>query len=122
MNLQSEMIRKTRAIFSLILCLNIFAICLYGNLINFADNLHVMTTHQVAIDHHHHDAYSLHLDRGDINVVHQHAVDYIQNIAVLCDNNLSTPLLKVSRVQLPRFEQPTSAFVETPFRPPQLSA
>lgn len=77
MNLQSGMIRKTRAIFSLILCLNIFAISLYGNLINFAENLHVMTTHQVAIDHHH-DEYSLHLDHDDVNMVHQHAVDYVQ--------------------------------------------
>jgi hypothetical protein len=122
MNLQLAMIRKTRAIFSLLLCFNIFAISLYGNLINFADNLHVMTTHQVAIDHHHHDAYSLHLDHDDVNMVHQHAVDYVQNIAVLCDNNLSVPLLKVSRVHLARFEQPASALIETPFRPPQLPA
>ena len=62
MNLQLAMIRKTRAIFSLLLCLNLFAISLYGSLINFADNLHMMTTHQVAIDHHHHDSFSLHID------------------------------------------------------------
>jgi hypothetical protein len=122
MNLQSGMIRKTRAIFSLLLCLNICAISLYGNLINFADNLHLMTTHQAAIDHHHHDEISLHLDHDDVNMVHQHAVDYVQNIAVLFDNNLSIPLLKVSRVHLPRFEQPASALIETPFRPPQLHA
>ena len=122
MNLQLAMIRKTRAIFSLLLCLNIFAINLYGNLINFAENLHVMTTHQVTIDHHHHDAHSLHLDHDDVNMVHQHAVDYVQNIAVLCDNNLSAPLLKVSRVHLPRIEQPASALIEAPFRPPQFPA
>ncbi len=122
MNLQLAMIRKTRAIFSLLLCLNLFAISLYGNLNSFAENLHVMTTHQVAIDHHHHDAYSLHLDHDDVNMVHQHAVDYVQNIAVLCDNNLSAPLLKVSRVHLPRIEQPASALIEVPFRPPQLPA
>ena len=114
MNLQLAMIRKTRAIFSLLLCLNLFAISLYGSLINFADNLHVMTTHQVAIDHHHHDSFSLHIDHDDVNMV--------QNIAVLVDNNLSTPLLKVSRVHLPRIEQPASALIEAPFRPPQLPA
>jgi hypothetical protein len=41
---------------------------------------------------------------------------------VLCDNNLSAPLLKVRRVHLARFEQPASALIETPFRPPQLPA
>lgn len=120
MNLQLEMIRKTRAIFSLLLCLHVFAISFYGNLINFADNLHVLTTHQVAINHHHHDASSLHIDHEDVNMVHQHAVDYVQNIAVLSDNNLSAPLLKVSRVHLSRIEQPASALIEAPFRPPQL--
>ena len=122
MNLQLAMIRKTRAIFSLLLCLNLFAISLYGCLINFADNLHMMTTHQVAIDHHHHDSFSLHIDHDDVNMVHQHTVDYVQNIAVLVDNNLSTPLLKVSKVHLPRIEQPASALIEAPFRPPQLPA
>ena len=122
MNLQLAMIRKTRAIFSLLLCLNLFAVSLYGNLINFADNLHVMTTHQVAIDHHHHDSISLHMDHDDVNMVHQHEVDYVQNIAVLCDYNLSAPLLKVSRVYITRIEHPTSAFIKTPFRPPQLPA
>jgi hypothetical protein len=118
MNLQSAMIRKTRAIFSLLLCLNIFAISLYGNLINISDSYHVMTTHQAAIDHHHHDSISLHMDHDDVSMVHQHAVDYVQNIAVLCDNDLSAPLLKVSRVHLPRIEQPASALIESPFRPP----
>ena len=122
MNLQLAMIRKIRAIFSLLLCLNLFAISLFGSLSNFADNLHVMTTHQVAIDHHHHDSFSLHIDHDDVNMVHQHTVDYVQNIAVLVDNNLSTPLLKVSRVHLPRIEQPASALIEAPFRPPQLPA
>jgi len=122
MNLQSGMIRITRAIFSLFLCLNIFAVSLHGNLINFADKLHVMTSHQIAIDHHHHDAYSLHLDHDDLNMVHQHAVDYFQHIALLYDDSLSTPLLKVSRVHLPRIEQPASALIEVPFRPPQLPA
>ena len=122
MSLQLAMIRKTRAIFSLLLCLNLFAISLYGSLSNFADNLHVMTTHQVAIDHHHHDSFSLPIDHDDVNMVHQHTVDYVQNIAVLVDNNLSTPLLKVSRVHLPRIEQPASALIEAPFRPPQLPA
>lgn len=116
------MVRKYRAIFSLLLCLNIFAVNMYGNLIIFADSLHVMTTHQIAMNHHHHDASLLHLDHDDANMVHQHAVDYVQNIAVLCDNNLSEPILKVSRVHLPRFEHPSSAFIEAPFRPPQLPA
>jgi hypothetical protein len=116
------MTRKTRTIFSLLLCLNIFAISLYGNLVNFADNLHVLTTHQVAIDHHHHEEASLHLDHDDVNMVHQHAVDHVQNIAVLLDHNLSAPLLKVSRVHLSRIEQPTSALLKAPFRPPQLPA
>ena len=116
------MIRKIRTIFSLLLCLNIFAVSLYGNLINFAENLHVMTTHQVAIDHHHHDSISLHMDHDDVSMVHQHAGDYAQNIAVLCDLNLLTPTLKVSRVHLTRLEQPTSASIKTPFRPPQLHA
>ena len=122
MNLQLAMIRKIRAIFSLLLCLNLFAISLFGSLINFADNLHVMTTHQIAIDHHHHDAYSLHLDHDDLNMVHQHAVDYVQHIALLYDDSLSTPLLKVSRVHSPQIEQPASALIEGPFRPPQLPA
>ena len=91
-------------------------------MINFADNLHVMMTHQVAIEHHHHDSFSLHIDHDDVNMVHQHAGDSTQNLALLCDNNLSTPLLKVSRVHLPRLEQPTSALIEAPFRPPQLPA
>ena len=116
------MTRKTRTIFSVLLCLNIFAISLYGNLVNFADNLHVLTTHQVAIDHHHHEEASLHLDHDDVNMVHQHAVDHVQNIALLLDHNLSAPLLKVSRVHLPRIEQPTSALLEALFRPPQLPA
>ena len=116
------MIRKTRAIFSLLLCLNIFAMSFYGGVINISDSYHVMTTHQAAIDHHHHDSNSLHMDHDDVSMVHQHAGDYVQNIAVLCDNNLSIPLLKVSQVYLTRLEQPTSAFIKTPFRPPQLPA
>jgi len=122
MHLQSAMIRKTRAIFSLLLCLNIFAISFYGNVINISDSFHVMTTHQAAIDHHHHDSFSLHMDHDDVGMVHQHAGDYAQNIAVLCDNNLLIPLLKVSQVHLARLDQPTSALVKTPFRPPQLPA
>ena len=116
------MIRKTRAIFSLLLCLNIFAVTLYGNLINFSDKLHVITAHQTAIDHHHHDSFSLHIDHDDVNMVHQHAVDYVQYIALLSDDYSSTPLLKVSRVHLPQLEQPASALTETPFRPPQFPA
>ena len=116
------MIRKTRAIFSLLLCLNIFAMSFYGSVINISDSFHVMTTHQAAIDHHHHDSFSLHMDHDDVSMVHQHAGDYAQNIAVLCDNNLLIPLLKVSQVHLARLDQPTSALVKTPFRPPQLPA
>lgn len=122
MNLQSGMIRITRAIFSLFLCLNIFAVSLHGNLINFADKLHVMTSHQIAIDHHHHDAYSLHLDHDDVNTVHQHAGDNTQNIAVLSDDHLYPTLLKVIRVRGALFDQPPSAFIKAPFRPPQLPA
>jgi hypothetical protein len=102
--------------------LNIFAVSLYGNLINFADNLHVMTTHQVAIDHHHHDAYSLHLDHDDVSMAHHHAGDATQNIAVLSDNHLYPTLLKVIRVRAALFDQPQSVFIEAPFRPPQLPA
>jgi hypothetical protein len=116
------MIRNTRAIFSLLLCLNLFAMSSYGSVINIADSYHVMTTHQAAIDHHHHDSISLHMDHDDVSMVHQHAGDYAQNLAVLCDNNLSIPLLKVSQVHLTRLEQPTSAFIKTPFRPPQFDA
>jgi hypothetical protein len=116
------MIKKARAIFSLLLCLNLFAISCYGGVINIADSYHVMTTHQAAIGHHHHDSISLHMDHDDVSMVHQHAGDYAQNIAVLCDNNLSIPLLKVSQVHLTRLEQPTSAFIKTPFRPPQFHA
>ena len=116
------MVRKIRTIFSLLLCLNIFAVSLYGNLINFADNLHVMTTHQVAIDHHHHDAYSLHLDHDDVSMAHHHAGDATQNIAVLSDNHLYPTLLKVIRVRAALFDQPPSVFIEAPFRPPQLPA
>lgn len=95
MNLQLEMIRKTRAIFSLLLCLHVFAISFYGNLINFADNLHVLTTHQVAINHHHHDASSLHIDHDDVNMVKK--LFFTQNITVLSDNNLFLILLKLYR-------------------------
>ena len=116
------MVRKIRTIFSLLLCLNIFAVSLYGNLINFADNLHVMTAHQVAINHHHHDAYSLHLDHDDVSMAHHHAGDTTQNIAVLSDNHLYPTLLKVIRVRAVLFDQPSSAFIEAPFRPPQLPA
>ena len=116
------MIRKTRAIFSLLLCMNLFVMSFYGGVINIFDSYHVMTTHQAAIDHHHHDSISLHMDHDDVSMVHQHAGDYAQNIAVLCDLNLLTPNLKVSRVYLPRIEHPTSAFIKTPFRPPQLTA
>jgi hypothetical protein len=116
------MIRKTRAIFSLLLCLNMLAVSFYGSVINISDSFHVMTTHQAAIDHHHHDSFSLHMDHDDVSVVHQHAGDYAQNIAVLFNNNLSIPLLKVSQVHLTRLDQPTSAFIKTPFRPPQLPA
>jgi len=122
MNLQLAMIRKTRAIFSLLLCMNLFVMSFYGGVINIFDSYHVMTTHQAAIDHHHYDSISLHMDHDDVSMVHQHAGDYAQNIAVLCDNNLSIPLMKVSQVHLTRLEQPTSAFIKTPFRPPQLHA
>ena len=121
-NLESNMIKNPRAIFSLLLCLNIFAISFYGNVINIFDSFHVMTTHQDAIDHHHHDSFSLHISHDDVSMVHQHAGDSAQNIAVLCENNSATPLLKVSRVHLTRFEQPTSAFIDSLFRPPQLPA
>jgi hypothetical protein len=122
MHLQLAMIRKTRAIFSLLLCLNMLAVSFYGSVINISDSFHVMTTHQAAIDHHHHDSFSLHMDHDDVSMVHQHVGDYAQNIAVLCDNNLSIPLLEVSQVHLTRLELPTSAFIKTPFRPPQLHA
>ena len=116
------MIRKTRAIFSLLLCLNLSAMSCYGGVIDIVDSYHVMSTHQAAIDHHHHDSFSLHMDHDDVSIFHTRAGDYVQNIAVLCDLNLLTPNFKVSRFYLTRLEQPTSAFIKTPFRPPQLPA
>ena len=120
-NLESHMTPISRAFFSLLLCLNILVISFYSNVIIISDSFHVMTTHQEAIDHHHHDSFSLHIDHDDVSMVHKHAGDSAQNIAVLCDNNLATPLLKVSRVHLTRLEQPTSTFIDSLFRPPQLT-
>jgi len=116
------MIKKTRAIFSLLLCLNIFAISFYGSVINISDSFHVMTTHQAAIDHHHHDSFSLHIDHDDSSMVHQHTVDYFQNLAVLCNNKLLLTLINLSRVRSASFELPPSAFIDGPFRPPQSPA
>jgi len=96
-------------------------VSLWGVTSSFADSLHVITTHQKAIDHHHHDEFSLHFDHEDTSLSHQHNADGIQHIALLCKNNFLLTQAGISRLQIPLFESPTSAFLKVPFRPPQFN-
>jgi hypothetical protein len=114
------MIRKNKVLISLLLGFSIFASSLCGLVINFFDNLHVMTTHSVEVDHHHHDLTSLHVDHDDSKLAHQHVADYFQSLALLSDCVLLLALLNVIRVKLLTLPIPHSAFPERLFRPPQL--
>jgi hypothetical protein len=105
---------------TIFLCLQILFLSVAGAGISTSDDLHVATSHDLAVDHHHHDAFSLHFDHEDGNKPHVHATDSLQSIALA---PLTLALIHFTKAEVKSrlsVDPPADIFPDGLLRPPQL--
>ncbi len=83
------------------------------------DQLHVATVHQVAIDHHHHDDFSSHVDQDDSTGAHIHVVDSFQPFGLIQENSSDVKLFGCQTQSNLLIARPPEIFLEGLLRPPQ---
>jgi hypothetical protein len=87
-----------------------------------ANEVHQVFSHDHAIDHHHHDAFSAHFDHASVDPAHQHLHDNAQTSALLpvVDAFLVPPISNASLVFYPN--APPFVFLDGLLRPPRFNA
>ena len=84
------------------------------------DGLHVETVHELAVDHHHDDAFLSHFDHDDESGLHVHVADNVQSLALVAENVSSAGFHGRDAQLSLRADQPRAVFLEGLLRPPQL--
>ncbi|MGE0099047.1 MAG: hypothetical protein AB7S86_11950 [Hydrogenophaga sp.] len=114
------MSRSTRAVFLLLALLwqGLFAVTPYGLDLK-ADKMAHAVVHAEAVNHHHHDDRSLHLDEAADDASHQHVHEGVQPAGLLPSLMLRlAERLPAAPAAVAGFPVPT-VFLEGPLRPPQ---
>ncbi len=83
------------------------------------DDFHVAQDHQLAQEHHHHDAFSIHFDHDDYSGSHVHAADSFQPAALFADDALALRPLGSNQRFRAGSSPPPDIFLDGLLRPPQ---
>ncbi|MDO9025919.1 hypothetical protein [Zwartia sp.] len=81
--------------------------------------IHQLYSHDLNIDHHHHDAFSMHLEESNGEAKHQHATDasLTADLAPLASTMIAKP--EKQRIAIGNQLVPPDIFLEGPLRPPR---
>lgn len=102
------------------LCSQVLFVSVAGAGVAANDDLHVATAHQLALDHHHHDDFSSHVDHDDGSGTHVHVVDTFQSFGLVQENTADLKPFGSQTQQVLSLVCPSDIFLEGLLRPPQL--
>jgi hypothetical protein len=104
---------------SLFICINVVCFAWVGLQASIKTDMHIASSHQVPIDHHHHNLFEAHPDHEAGSAAHAHAADSVQTNALVPDKGqwvyaaaAITPLGLHPHL-------PPDVFLEGLLRPPQ---
>lgn len=85
------------------------------------EQIHRTFSHTQNVDHHHHDAFSIHIGESNGDVTHQHVTDISPSAGLV--SQTTTQIAQVAKQQLLISNPlaPPDIFLESPLRPPQSS-
>lgn len=86
-----------------------------------SDEIHQALSHEQVIDHHHHDAFSTHVDHHNGENGHQHTSDNFQTSALASDLNPFTFLVRTEALRALHPKEPSSVYLEGLLRPPRIT-
>jgi|GEM_PF-1081040 len=82
--------------------------------------VHQNFSHDLATDHHHHDAFAIHFDQSSSNTHHQHASDNFQSFALLTHFEPLTINLARNALYIFSPQEQPSVILDVLLRPPQI--
>ena len=85
-----------------------------------ANEIHQVLSHDEAIDHHHHDAFTTHFDHEATGSSHQHFTDTFQSPALLTSRGLLSAFPTASTPIAFNPLEPPAVFLDGWLRPPRL--
>ena len=92
-----------------------------GTFIVTTDEIHQSLSHERVLGHHHHDAFSTHVDHHNGEAGHQHTSDHFQTLA-LSANSYPLALLAISEaLGTSPFTEPSSVYLDGLLRPPRVT-
>ncbi|MCM0035122.1 MAG: hypothetical protein NBV66_04970 [Burkholderiaceae bacterium] len=84
-----------------------------------ANEIHQVLSHNEAIDHHHHDAFTTHFDHETADSTHQHFTDSFQSPALLASRGLLSAFPTASPPTAFNPIEPPAVFIDGLLRPPR---
>jgi hypothetical protein len=103
-----------------LVCLQMLFVSVAGAGISASNDLHVATSHEQVINHHHHDAFSSHSDHSDSSEVHHHTGDSLQSIALVPEMLDPIHITDSEARQRLSLDPPLDIFLDGLLRPPQM--
>ena len=84
-----------------------------------SDEVHQALSHEQVVDHHHHDAFSTHVDHYNGENGHQHITDNFQFSALASAPNSFIFLAKTRALRASHPKEPSSVYLDGLLRPPR---
>ena len=104
---------------SLFICINVVCVAWVGLQASVKNDMHIASSHQMAVDHHHHNLFEAHPDHEGNSAAHAHAADSVQTNALVSDKGQRVYAAAViTPLALPP-HLPPDVFLEGLLRPPQ---
>ncbi|MDN3986824.1 hypothetical protein [Zwartia vadi] len=83
------------------------------------DEIHQSIAHDQVIDHHHHDAFSTHLDHHNGESGHHHTSDYSQSVGLASESATFACANIADALRVSHAKEPSSVYLDGPLRPPR---
>ena len=108
-----------RTMRSLFICINVVCFAWVGLQASVKTDIHIASSHQVLVDHHHHNLFEAHPDHEAGSGAHAHAADSVQTNALVSDKGQWVyAAAAITPLGLPP-HLPPDVFLEGLLRPPQ---